>query len=59
MRSTTRDATVSDSSAAPKMLPTPEIVAASRIYKSVEWMMGSRGGGTGRPRRSARIAPGG
>ncbi|GLC96107.1 hypothetical protein Tamer19_55160 [Cupriavidus sp. TA19] len=73
MRSTTRDATVSDSSAAPKMLPTPEIVAASRIYKSVEWMMGSQVAAlrASQPsltqlftqvkqlRRSARIAPGG
>ena len=31
MRSTTRDATVRDNSAAPKMLPTPEMVAASRM----------------------------
>jgi hypothetical protein len=31
MRSTTREAAVSDSSAAPRMLPTPEMVAASRI----------------------------
>ncbi|MGT2429792.1 hypothetical protein ACU4HD_15570 [Cupriavidus basilensis] len=31
MRSTTREATVSDSSAAPRILPTPEMVAASRM----------------------------
>jgi hypothetical protein len=51
MRSTTRPAIVSDSSAAPKMLPTPEMVAASKIYRRVEWMMGSRGGHAASARR--------